>query len=514
MIDNIIKILMITPLVMGILMLLTRKKIFDDLMLILYSILHFVSSCYLVFFAGKALPAANFGQVAEPVAGVVFETTCVPVHVDGQYFATDPLNSVFLIILSFIFLMAVIYNIGYSRHMANLNVMAGSKNICLYQLMIIAFVWAMTGAILCTDLGIAWVLVEATTLSSAYLIYFNRTKNSIEAAWKYVFMCSIGIALAFVGIIFLNIASGNINSLNFNVLQAAAKSFDPFWLKFAFVFILFGFGTKMGLAPVHFWLPDAHSESPSPISTLLSATLLNSAFLVILRVFNILNAAGCSYYGRVMLVITGLLSLFVTAVFIYHIKNYKRMLAYSSIENMGILAIGTALGGVGYLAVILHLIGHSLAKASFFLTSGNILELYETKNVKSVKGLMKADKKTGWLWLLSFLGICAFPTSVLFISEFLIIKTMILKGQYLVCACFTLLLTVIIYGMARVVVKMTFRDISEEKNELVDKNRGKITLSMYLPQVIMLVMVFTLGVYIPNFLNDIIQGAFAVLGAL
>ena len=374
--------------------------------------------------------------------------------------------------------------------------------------MIIAFVWAMTGAILCTDLGIAWVLVEATTLTSAYLIYFNRTKNSIEAAWKYVFMCSIGIALAFIGIIFLNISAGNINTLNFSELQENAASFDPFWLKFAFVFILFGFGTKMGLAPVHFWLPDAHSESPSPISALLSATLLNSAFLVILRVFNILNAANCSLYARLMLCVMGFLSLFVTAVFIYHIKNYKRMLAYSSIENMGILAIGTALGGFAYYAVILHLIGHSLAKASFFLTSGNVLELYKTKNVKSTKGLMQADKKTGVLWIASFLGICAFPTSVLFISEFIIIKEMISNGYYLPCVLFALLLTVIIYGMARVVIKMTYKNIDKEKADMIEKNRGKITVSMYLPQVIMLVILFISGVYIPPFLNDIIQGAF------
>ena len=480
---------MIFPLVLGVLMLIIRKRAFDKFALVFYSILHFILSSYLVFFKGNPYP----------------ESVSV-----GQYFAVDPLNKIFLIILSFVFLMATVYNTGYSRHMERLNVKVNNKNVCLYELMIIAFVWAMTGAILCTDLGIAWVLVEATTLSSAYLIYFNRTKNSIEAAWKYVFMCSIGIALAFVGIIFLNIASSDVNTLNYAELTNAAKAgvFDPFWLKFAFVFILFGFGAKMGLAPVHFWLPDAHSESPSPVSALLSATLLNSAFLVILRVFNILNAANCSHYGRIILALTGFLSLFVTAVFIYHIKNYKRMLAYSSIENMGILAIGTALGGVGYLAVILHLIGHSLAKASFFLTSGNILELYETKNVKSVRGLMKADKKTGCLWLLSFLGICAFPTSVLFISEFLIIKTMILKGQYVLCAVFALLLTVIIYGMARVTVKMTYREISDEKKDLIEKNRGKITLSMYLPQAVMLALVFVLGVYIPNFLNDIIQSAF------
>lgn len=486
MIDDIIKILMIFPLALGVLMLILRKRAFNKFALVFYSILHFVLSSYLVFFVENPM--------VQPI---------------GQYFAVDPLNKVFLIILSFVFLMVTIYNIGYSKHMRRLDIKVNNKAF-LYELMISVFVWAMSAAILCTDLGIAWVFVEATTLSSAYLIYFNKTKDSIEAAWKYVFMCSIGIALAFVGIIFLNIASLDFNTLNYAELAEAAKTgiFNSFWLKLAFVFILFGFGTKMGLAPVHFWLPDAHSESPSPVSALLSAALLNSAFLVILRVFNILNAANCSGYGRIILALTGFLSLFVTAVFVYHIKNYKRMLAYSSIENMGILAIGTALGGLGYLAVILHLIGHSLAKASFFLTSGNILELYETKNIKSVRGLMKADKKTGWLWILSFLGICAFPTSVLFISEFLIIKTMILKGQYFACGAFVLLLTVIIYGMARVVIKMTYGEINDEKRDLIENGRGKITLFMYFPQVVMLAIVFILGIYVPNFLNDIIQNAF------
>ena len=243
-----------------------------------------------------------------------------------------------------------------------------------YSFMILVFVLSMTGTILSTDLGIAWVLVEATTLSSAYLIYFNKTKHSIEAAWKYVFICSIGIALAFVGIILLNISTGSVNTLNYAQLYKYAQTFDANWLKIAFVFMLFGFGAKMGLAPIHFWLPDAHSEAPSPISALLSATLLNSAFMVIVRVVKIMTLADCLDYARVMLLVMGFLSLFVTAVFIYHIKNYKRMLAYSSIENMGILAIGTALGGAAYYAVILHLIGHSLAKASFFLTSGNMVQ--------------------------------------------------------------------------------------------------------------------------------------------
>jgi len=470
--------LLLFPIIASIFMLIARKQILDKIMLNIYAVIHFIITTLLVF--NNSI------------------TKSIP------YFAVDNTNKIFLLILSFVFLMVTIYNNSYSKHLKPNEIIVGKTKIDLYWFMILAFVWAMTGTVLSTDLGIAWVFVEATTLSSAYLIFYNKTKNAIEAAWKYVFICSIGIALAFVGIIFLNISTGGINSLNYAVLYKEAVSFDPIWLKLSFVFMAFGFGAKMGLAPVHFWLPDAHSESPSPISALLSATLLNSAFLVIIRVFKILTIADCSSYARIILFIMGFLSLFVTAVFVYHIKNYKRMLAYSSIENMGILAIGVALGGMAYYAVVLHLIGHSLAKASFFLTSGNILELFETKRTKSIKALVSFDNKTGWLWIVSFLAICAFPTSILFISEFLIIKEMIYQKHFLLCGLFVILLTIILYGISRVVVKMSFGEKSKDKIEQVESNKPKLTLAMYLPQIIMLILVFILGIYIPPFLNNVI----------
>lgn len=470
--------ILIFPIIACILMALVKKKAFDCAMVNVYAILHFVSSILLMFGIGK----------------------------DGTipYFSVDNTNLIFLLILSLVFLMVAFYNNGYVKTFEYPDAKIGH-----YSFMIMVFVLSMTGTILSSNLGIAWIFVEATTLSSAYLIYFNKTKHSIEAAWKYVFICSIGIALAFVGIIFLNIAQGDLNTLDFAQLYKNASAFNPFWLKMSFVFMLFGFGTKMGLAPMHFWLPDAHSQAPSPISALLSATLLNSAFLVIVRVFKILDIAQCDVWARAMLLICGFISLFVTAVFVYHIKNYKRMLAYSSIENMGILAIGTALGGAALYAVILHLIGHSLAKASFFLTSGNVLELYETKRIKSVHALMEADKKTGWLWVFSFLAICAFPTSVLFISEFLMIKTMLVEGHYVLCALFVLLLTIILWGIGKVIINMTFSKLSEDKAPVIEKNRKKLCFSMFAPQFIMLLIVFILGVYIPPFLNDIINCAMA-----
>ncbi len=463
-----ISLILLFPLLACLILFIFKKRFLNSLMLDIYAVLHFLVS--LVYCLGW---------------------DAMPLQEGCKFFAVDSTNKIFLMVMSIVFLAVAIYNHGY---MKNEDVL--TKKLRHYTYMVLFFVFSMTGAILSTNLGITWVFIEGTTLASAYLIYFNKTKHSIEAAWKYVFICSIGIALAFAGIIFLTIATGNLNSLFYSDLYNNAQLFNPFWLKLAFVFILFGIGTKMGLAPVHFWLPDAHAEAPSPISALLSATLLNSAFLMILNVFRVMVIANCDSYARIMLLAMGFISLFVTAVFVYHINNYKRMLAYSSIENMGILAIGAALGGVGMLAAMIHLIGHSLIKASFFLTSGNVLHLYETKKIKSVTGLLKRDRKTGWLWIASFIGIAAFPPSVLFISEFLMIKTMILKEHYVLCALFMLLLTIVLYGLGKAVIKMAFSANKDEQPE--ESSKEKLGWTMYAPQMVMLALAFIIGIYMPQ----------------
>ena len=206
-----------------------------------------------------------------------------------------------------------------------------------------------------------------------------------------------------------------------------------------------------------------------------------------------------------MMLVMGFMSLFVAAVFIYHINNYKRMLAYSSVENMGILIIGTALGGIGIFAAIVHLIGHSLIKGAFFLTSGNILEIYGTKKIKKVNALLNIDKKTGWLWIAALLGITAFPPSVLFISEFLMIKSMFIQQHYVLALLFVLLLTIILYGLAKAVIGMTYGEIDNERTEELQLKAKKLPITMYLPQTVLLVIAFVLGVYIPLHLNELIQ---------
>lgn len=470
-----INLILLFPLLACLILFLFKSKFLNNLMINLYALLHFVVS--LAF---------------------CLNVDFLPMWQPSKFFAVDNTNKIFLMVMSIVFLAVAIYNNGYTKNEASL-----TRKLRHYTYMVLFFVFSMTGAVLSTNLGASWVFIEGTTLASAYLIYFHKTKHSIEAAWKYVFICSIGIALAFVGIILMTVATGNLNTLFYSELFNNAPLFNHFWLQLSFVFILFGIGTKMGLAPVHFWLPDAHAEAPSPISALLSATLLNSAFLMIVNVFRIMVLSGCDGFARIMLLAMGFLSLFITAVFVYHINNYKRMLAYSSIENMGILAIGTALGGVGMLAAIIHLIGHSLIKASFFLTSGNVLEIYGTKKIKSITGLMKTDRKTAWLWVASFLGIVAFPPSVLFISEFLMVKTMFLKGHFIMCALFLLLLTIVLYGLGKAVIKMSFSAPTHEVEPV------KLSWTMYLPQVVMLILAFVIGIYMPQGLTQAILATVA-----
>lgn len=403
----------------------------------------------------------------------------------NNYFVLDSLNIIFLAVLIIVTIGVVIYQ--------------GIKD-WKNNIIFLLFFLSMIGAILSNHLGLTWVFIEATTLTSAYLILQSKTKYSLEATWKYVFLCSIGISLAFVGIILLLIGSNAVNSLYYNNLYANATVIEPFWLKLSYAFILVGFGTKAGLAPMHFWLPDAHAEAPSPISAMLSATLLNTAFLVILRYTRLMDYAGLFDYARVLLLVMGMISICITAIYVFKIANYKRMLAYSSIENMGIMAIGIAAGGVGVFAAILHLIAHSLIKSSFFMTAGNILHIYKTKKVLNVQGLLESDKLSGWLWVFCGVFILGIPPSPMFFSKFLILKQLFIERHFFLAGTFLLLITIVAYGIIRAVVKMSF-----SPSNLKDKI--KLPIRSYLPQIFLLSCVIILGFYIPTWLYNLIQEA-------
>ncbi len=418
----------------------------------------------------------------------------------SPFLQTDPLNIVFLIIMSILFLGVAFYNRAYFKH-HDIGIKAETE----YTIFFLFFVASMAGVLLSTHLALMWVFIEATTLFSAPLIYVERSRSSLEAAWKYIFICSIGISLAFVGIILLSIGTKSVDSLFFKDLYSNAKTIVPFWLKFSFPFILIGLGTKMGLAPVHAWLPDAHSESPSPVSAMLSGTLLNAAFLGILRVFKLMTLAGLDYYARTLLLVMGLLSLVVSAIFILRTNNFKRMLAYSSIENMGIISLGIATGGIAYYASFLHVISHSLAKGSFFLTAGNILNRFHTKEIDKVRGILQIDKINGWLWIGSFAAISGIPPFPSFISEFLITMELFRGHQYIIAGIFFLVFTIILFGMGRSVMHMAFGPADPH---LVKASPAPMT---YIPQIGFLMLAVVIGIYTPDILNNLLKWASALL---
>jgi hydrogenase-4 component F len=345
----------------------------------------------------------------------------------------------------------------------------------LYHASLIGFVGAMDLAILSDNLGMVWVFIELSTLLSALLIAHHGSAHSLEATWKYVFICSVGIAFAFAGIVFLLIATGG--ELNMSILEFDKSKL--FAVKIALPFLIIGFGTKAGLAPVHNWLPDAHSEAPTPVSALLSASLLNSAILPIVRVILLTEGTRLENFAAVILMTMGFLSITVAAVFISHAYNFKRMLAYSSVENMGILAIAFAVNcKTGFL---LHMAGHSLIKCALFLTAGNILSLYGTKLVKDVKGMMRIHKPLAYIFMIGILAIMGFVPFVLFISEFMVVASLFAYSKFL-CVLFIVLLTIIMYGLGKNMLSM-------ERNEPnLNQSGYKFKFSAIAPIVILLTL--------------------------
>ncbi|MDE2290517.1 MAG: NADH dehydrogenase FAD-containing subunit, partial [Elusimicrobia bacterium] len=312
---------------------------------------------------------------------------------------------------------------------------------------LLLFLATMTLACESRNLGLFWVATEATTLSSAPLIFFHRHHRSLEATWKYLLLCSVGIAVALLGNAFLAAAAPGVPA-DLDLLLLHARGLDPLWLKGAFILFLVGYGTKMGLAPMHTWLPDAHSESPSLVSALLSGALLNCSFLGILRGQELLAAAGLADFGRGLLVPFGLLSMAVAAVFIQGQADYKRMLAYSSVEHMGILALGVGLGGAGVFGAMLHAVNHAVVKAMLFLCAGNILAAYKTKSARDVKGVLRALPVSGVLWVAGFLAITGAPPFGPFLSELTILKAAADQGRMWVAAGYLGCLCLVFIGMA------------------------------------------------------------------
>jgi len=341
------------------------------------------------------------------------------------------------------------------------------------------------------------------------LINFVKTRQSIEATWKFLMICLVGIALALLGTYFLAVAGiDNVQSLFIDKLLTHARELSLPWFKMSVIFLLIGCGTKMGLAPMHTWLPDAHSQAPSPVSALLSGCLLNCAFLSILRVGQVCHAAGQTPFFSSMLILLGTISLGVAYVFILGQEDYKRMFAYSSVEHMGILAIAIGLGPIGIYGALLHMINNAFTKGIAFLTTGNLYKQYHSKKVSDVRGVLRSYPVTGIFLLAAFLAVSGVPPFGTFISELIILYAAVIGHHYWVAFFYCLFLALIFIGVADIILKMTqgapiHQPVSPSPKE---------SWSMILPILFLIVIVFILGFYIPPFLNNILKGAAGLLG--
>jgi hydrogenase-4 component F len=351
-----------------------------------------------------------------------------------------------------------------------------------------------------------WMAIEATALCTAPLIYFNKTPRSIEATWKYMLIGFVGIAMALLGTFFLAYASlhaGLHPSLSLNDLLACAPQLSKPWLHAAFVLMLVGYGTKMGLAPMHTWKPDAYGTAPGAVGALLAGGVTSCAFLCILRIHQVCTAAGEGGFIAPMLIFMGLFSMAVAGIFMVGQQDYKRMLAYSSVEHMGILILGLGLGAPALFGTLLHMFNNGLTKGLLFLSAGNIHRSYGGTTTETVRGAMRRLPVSAGLFLAGFLAITGSPPFGPFISEFSILNAGFGSGHYVAGALFLVFLLIIFIGMG-VTVLAVVQGRDPEDAPRTAYREGVLTI---VPPLVLLGLVLLLGVHIPAPLNNLLHHA-------
>lgn len=334
------------------------------------------------------------------------------------FFSLDSLSKLFILILSNVYFWVVLVSYSYLKKPLMRKAEEGKK---YYFALINFYLAANSAAMLSNHFGMFWVASEATTLSVAPLIYFYRNEESLEAMWKYLFLVSIGIAFAFIGILLLTLSAKGTSlegeQLFFWQFIRKAKELNPVWLKASFIFIFVGLSTKIGIAPMHSGDIDATSNAPSPIAALMSGSLRLTALVGVMRIFQIIQPTSSFEFAKMLLIIGALLSLFVAFVFMFKVNNFKRMLAYSSVEHLGLITLGLGIGGLAFVGAIYHAIYNSMAKIILFLMAGNIHNHYETREVDKVRSVLNTIPKTGWLFLIGYFAISGIPPFGIFFSE-------------------------------------------------------------------------------------------------
>ena len=421
----------------------------------------------------------------------------------GGWFASDALGLVVLTLVSVLFFLTSLYTVGYLQRERP----RGGR---VFVSALLGFLAATTVVTLSQHLALLWVGMEATTLTVAPLIFHRHDRRSLEAVWKYLLISSVGIALALLGTFFLAAAQGDApgRALILPDLIAHAHALHPAWLRGAFLFLLVGFGTKMGLAPMHTWKPDTYGEAPALVGGLMAGALTSCAFLGVARITEVMMAAGLALFVQPILIAFGLLSLLVAATFVIGQRDLKRLLAYSSVEHMGLLVLGLGFGGIGAYGSVLHVLNNGLSKGWLFLVAGNVVLATGSSAAADNRGLLRTLPVSATLLVLGLFAVTGSPPFGLFLSEFTILRAAIAAGHPWIAVVMLLLLAVIFIGMAALILEMA------PGTPKPGTKRVRESPWLLIGPVVLLLIVGMLGVYIPSALNTVLTRAAASLGGI
>jgi hydrogenase-4 component F len=457
----------------------------------------------------------RLARAATAVAGLVSLGLAIAVAIAVEHGRTlqaadgwvrlDSLGAVFLLATGLLYAVAGVYSVGYLH--ADEQTRDFARFARRYFALLNLFGWSMLLVPLAADFGTLWVTVELTTVISALLVATDRTDAALEASWKYVLIASSGLGIALLAIIVLYAtgthALGDAYLPRFARLIAHAHGSSIDAVRLAFVLAVVGFGTKVGFVPMHTWLPDAHSEAPAPVSALLSGSLLAGAFYAILRFFQVAVAAGERSFAEHVLIVFGALSLIVASLFVLRQSNYKRLLAYSSIEHMGVIALGIGFGApLAVAGALLHVITHASAKGLAFFGAGSLLRGYDTKEIAEVTGAGTAMPWTGPMFLAAALALCGLPLSGVFRSEFQIVCGGFAEPQYVGVTLLLVFVNLAFFGILWHAGRMVLTPPAGS-----GVARGEASAWLVAGMLGCLFVVIALGVHLPGDLSALLTNA-------
>ena len=409
----------------------------------------------------------------------------------GGFFSFDEAGTLFYLLLVVVAIFIFIHSEAYLKR-------DDITNYRSYFALLMLLTTAITGVYFANNIAITWILLETTTLCGAGILYYRRSEVTLEATWKYLFVCSTGIAIAYLGILLLCAAAAN-TSLSYNDLQQLIVNGNPLYLKAAFLLVLTGYSCKMEIFPLYTIGVDANFAAPAPASALLSTGLVNAGFLAIFRVYKLFAHTELFGWVKNVMLIIGILSLVVGALFLRRTNNYKRFLSYSTVENMGIVAIGLGIGGAGIWAAVFHVVCHTLIKSSLFLQIAIVRQIYNGYRINRIGDYININKVGAIALIVGMIAVLAFPPSPLFISELMIMSEALAMGSWWIIAIMVVLLCIVIFTICHRIIKLCYQPNQDELH-LSNINRRLSYSAMAL-----LVAALVLGLWQPEILTNIID---------